>query len=222
MQAIKIKPVANHNGQFLILTGVALLVTTIALSHHFWETIRLPLIFLLLASCVIIFIGAMKKMEPRFSYLMTPEFLEYTHKYGTWRIDWQNIQRVGDIRLAIGIDQKTLPYIGIKLKDHDAMVTAMSKRLASRLPHEQRPLTTAAVQQSLLSFEQAQINFEPYITSGNTTIKGPNAFYMHHASALAMAYGYHLFLPYSSLDRSAEEFISLLRECQTHSASYLK
>ncbi|REL35539.1 DUF2982 domain-containing protein [Thalassotalea euphylliae] len=219
MPEIKIKPIANNHGQFLTLVGVIGLLVTIAISHHFWSELRLVFTLLLLASLVTLFIGLTKRFEPEYSLLISPQGIKFSHKYGGWKLPWTDVLRFDQLNVQVGLDRRILPYIGIRLSNCDSLVESITPRLASRLPHEQRPLLTMAITQSLLTIEQAQINFSPY-KHHDDLLKGPIALYMHHTQALAKAYGYHVYLPLSALDRSGEEFIQLLKQCQAHRHQY--
>ncbi|WP_448213922.1 DUF2982 domain-containing protein [Colwellia sp. MEBiC06753] len=220
MPEIKIKAIARNHSQFLMVLGTISLILTIALSHHFWQEFRLALIFMLLVSIVIIFIGYIKRLEPDFSYTLTPEAIHYRHKYGNWTIAWRDIRRIGPVKVNTGFYQQQLPYIGIKLNEFSSLFSAVSPRLASRLPHEQRPLLTMAVSQQLIPLAQAQINFMPFKPVNQRPIKGPVAMFLHHTKALETAYGYHLFLPVSSMDRSIDEFLALLNGCKHYQFNY--
>ncbi|NMP31565.1 DUF2982 domain-containing protein [Thalassotalea sp. M1531] len=216
MPEIKIKPFANYHGRFLLVAGIALLCISIALSHHYWHALRLVLILVILVSIVLIFIGIAKRLEPEFSFHLTPTALSYFHKYGHWQISWQNIQRVGNVKLSSSVNHQVLPYIGIKLKNSEVLAKNISLRLANRLPHEQRPLATLAISSELLTIEQAQVNFAPYRLSDGSKLNGPKALLFHHIDALEKAFGYHLFLPASSLDRPLDDFLTLLNQCNSH------
>ncbi len=220
MSVIKIKPMSGNHGQFLMFIGLVSLLVTIALSHQWWAEIKLVLMFLGVVSVVCFFIGLVKKLEPEYSLLLTKEGIEYQHKYGKWQVQWLDIQRIGNVSITVGLDKRTLPYVGIKLKNELPLVNSLSRRLASRLPHEQRPLTTAAVIQNQLTIEQAQINFTPFVTSDKQELKGPIAFCMHHVHALSVAYGYHIFIPASALDRPVDDFINLLKDCKRHTEQH--
>lgn len=220
MSAIKIKAIAKHHNLFLMTIGISLLMLVLAVSAHLWQEYRLVLMFCALTSLVIFFVGVVKRLEPHYSVVLSKESICYQHKYGNWTIEWKNIQRIGEVLIDIGIEKRQLPYVGIKLKSEMAISDSISLRLASRLPHEQRPLTTIAITQSLTTLEKAQISFEPYKLASNESIKGPKAFFMHHTNMLQHAYGYHLFLPASALDRGIADFITLLRECKSHADTY--
>ncbi|REL26864.1 DUF2982 domain-containing protein [Thalassotalea euphylliae] len=219
MPEIKIRPVANNHGQFLTFLGVIGVLISIAVSHHFWAEFRMVIALLLLASLVTFFIGFAKRLEPEHSFSITPQGITFQHKYGSWKLPWSDILRFEQLNVQVGLDRRPLPYIGVRLGSCDNLINSITPRLASRLPHEQRPLLTMAITQSLLTIEQAQINFSPY-KHNDKLIKGPIALYMHHTQALSTAYGYHIYLPLSALDRSADDFIQLLKQCQAHRHDY--
>jgi len=220
MPEIKIKPIANFHSQFLLISGIVLMSFCLLLSTHFWVQIKLVLIFMILVAIMLILLGIVKKLEPTYSFYLSPKKLKFCHKYGEWQINWDNIQRIGEVRLHNGVEHSQLPYVGISVKSIEPVVDTLSLRLASRLPHEQRPLLLAAVTHSLLPLEQAQLNFSCYKFNNQNILNGPLALFLHHTDTLKLAYGYHLYLPVSCLDRSSKEFISLLRQCILHHTKY--
>ena len=97
---------------------------------------------------------------------------------------------------------------------------AINPGLANRLIHEQRPLITFAVMNQLLLLEQVQLNFEPYELPSGENVKGPIAAFLHHTEVLQAAYGYHLYIPDTAIDRELSEFIRLLKQCKSASLDY--
>ncbi len=129
-------------------------------------------------------------------------------------------QRIALVKESYGITQLHLPYIGIKLVNFSELAKQISPRLANRLIHEQRPLIAMAIKLQLLNFEQSQLNFEPYILSCGKEVKGPLAAFLHHSAVLYRAFGYHLYIPESALDRELSEFEQLLTQCKSSSEQY--
>jgi len=220
MSEIKIKPIANFHGLFLITLGSTLLVITILLANDLssdqLSQYKLILLLFTLVSLVVLFIGVVKKIEPNHAYVLTKDMFNYQHKYGHCQIKWKDIQSFNSVKLHQGLELKELPYIGIKLKPEALLQDMISPRLASRLIHEQRPLTVSAISHELVTFEQAQINFSPYKGCGKE-IKGPISAFMYHSDMLKQAFGFHFYLPVSSYDRPIDEFLQLLNDCLRHS-----
>jgi hypothetical protein len=171
------------------------------------------LLLLLLASLLIIFFGILKINEPQYSFILTRQWLTHIHRYGQWRISWQNILRIDQINLTQGIEQLTLPYLGIKLKQLTAISEHISPRLANRLLHEQRELVMLCLQLKLIDYQQSHINFSPFALN-NTMVSGPLAAWLHRSELLHQVLGFHLYIPCSALDRDSLDFIRLLRQCQ--------
>jgi hypothetical protein len=208
-KTIKIKAVARHHGMFITLMGcIALLVVTL-LCNHFWLQARFPLIFMLLACFVTIFIGLLKLAEPKHSLLVAPETLTFNHRHGSWQFNWQQISNIHCVTNTVGIVKEELNYVGIKLISIDLIAENISLRLANRMIHEQKPLLQYCIKQQLISFEQGILNFEPYVLRNGVVLKGPLAAFMHHSEILHQALGAHLFISASNLNGSINDFVVL-------------
>ena len=114
---ITIKAKARHHGIFLMLVASLLALFTLLLSQIYWHQYRLVLIFLYLTALVIFITGVTKKLEPFFSFNISPQTIKYNHKYGHWQITCQQIQRIAIVQETSGLAQIELPYIGIELKN---------------------------------------------------------------------------------------------------------
>ncbi|WP_413693719.1 DUF2982 domain-containing protein [Psychromonas sp. KJ10-2] len=161
---------------------------------------------------MIAFIGFLKYIEPETSFFITPEMIKYCHLNGKWSLRWQDIIRFGEIKADVRGQHTQLPYLGIKLNNLDHLAKNISPRLANKLIHEQQELIVLAIINKEISAEEDLINFEPY-TLNDVVYKGPIAAWLHRSEQLAKAYGYHLYLPESSLDRDINQFLRLLKEC---------
>ncbi len=217
---INIKAQANHHAIFLLLVGFILLLLTLLVSQYYWQPFRLVLIFVLLVALVVIITGLAKYLQPQFSYHITPEKLKYQHIYGHWQLTWQQIQAINPIREVCGLTPINLTYIGIRLVNLETLAQQISPRLANRLIHEQQPLLKFAFVQQLLSLEQIQLNFTPFILQSGLQISGPIAAFLHHCDSLHSALGYHLYLPETSMDRELNDFHQLLKQCHNASQYY--
>jgi len=215
-QRISIKAHTTKHAVFLMLLGVVIALVTLLVSQWYWRDYQLVLIFCFLTALVFFITGVAKKSEPKHSIILTPDILCYQHRYGQWQVQWPSINKITLLRETTGLAQVLLPYIGIQLASLDALAPHISARLANRLIHEQKPLISLAIQQGYITMEQGIISFEPYILSCGKTIKGPIAAFLHHSNCLHQAFGCHLFLPASSMDREVADFHSLLQQCLTH------
>ena len=217
---INIKAKANQHAVFLMLLAVVIFIITLIVSQHYWRSYRLILVFIYLLALVIMFTGLLKRSEPRVSFQLTPQRIQYHHRHGNWTLNWQQIQNINTIKEVVGLTTVTLPYVGIRLKSVDALAEQISPRLANRLIHEQRPLLSFSVMQHLLSLEETQLNFNPFTLESGKIIKGPLAAFLHHCQILHKGLGYHLYIPESSTDREIDAFCQLLKQCQHYCANY--
>jgi len=217
---INIKAKANQHAVFLMLLAVVIFIITLMVSQHYWRSHRLILVFIYLLTLVIMFTGLLKRSEPRVSFQLTPQRIQYHHRHGNWTLNWQQIQNINTIKEVVGLTTVALPYIGIQLKSVDALAEQISPRLANRLIHEQRPLLSFSVKQHLLSLEETQLNFNPFTLESGKIIKGPLAAFLHHCQVLHKGLGYHLYIPESSTDREIDAFCQLLKQCQHYCANY--
>ncbi|WP_019614291.1 DUF2982 domain-containing protein [Psychromonas ossibalaenae] len=211
-KVIKVRPKSKRNEQFLVCLGGVLLIFSMIFDLLVWDLSQIQLILLSLACLLVSFIGVVKILEPQISYFIYPEKIVYVHRSGYWLLPWQDILRVGDVKADIEGEHKELPYLGIKLKNLENIAQNISPRLANKLLHEQQELLNLAAKNEEITFDDCLVNFDPYVLN-DVTYQGPVAAWLHRSEQLATAYGYHLFLPDSSLDRDMSDFLSLLKEC---------
>tara|TARA_R110000744_G_scaffold136954_3_gene247280 strand:- start:1172 stop:1852 length:681 start_codon:yes stop_codon:yes gene_type:complete len=215
-KTIKIKAIARHHGLFITLTGVIALLIVAWLCSHYWQQARFPLLFMVLACIVTIFIGLLKLAEPAYSLIVAPETLTFHHRHGRWQFNWQQIRNIHSVTNTVGITRDELNYVGIKLSSIDTIANSISLRLANRMIHEQKPLIHYCIKQQLITFEQGILNFEPYILRDGTVIKGPLAAFLHHSEVLHQALGAHLFIAASNLNGSINDFVFLANNYLSH------
>jgi hypothetical protein len=219
---INIKAQANHHAAFLIVLGIALFFVVLILAQWYWRQYQLVMIFAYLTTLLTVFTGLVKRLEPRFSFTLSPNKMTYHHRYGQWKLQWLQIKRIAIVKETAGLESLALPYIGLKLNDFEEILGNISPRLANRITHEQKPLISFAIRYNLMKLEQGVIRFEPYKLSSGEQVRGPLAAFLYHSEALHNAFGYHLFIPATSTDRELESFCQLLKSCQLSSANYLK
>jgi len=206
---IKIKAIARHHGLFITLTGFISLLLVAWLCSYYWQQARFPLMFMVLTCLVTIFIGLLKLAEPAYSLIITTESLTFHHRYGRWQFSWPQNRTIHSVTNTVGITREELNYVGIKLNSIDSIVNNISLRLANRMIHEQKPLIHYCLKQQLITFEQAILNFDPYILKDGTVIKGPLAAFLHHSEVLDHALGAHLFIAANNLNASTDDFVLL-------------
>jgi hypothetical protein len=208
-KTVYIKAIARHHGMFITLMGFIALFMVTLLCSYYWLQARLPLMFLLLACFITIFIGLLKLAEPKHSLIVAPKTLIFHHRHGFWQFNWQQISNIHCVTNTVGIAREELNYVGIKLISIDSIAVNTSLRLANRMIHEQKPLLQYCIKQQLITFDQGILNFEPYVLSNGAVIKGPLAAFMHHSEVLHQALGAHLFIATSNLNGSISDFVVL-------------
>lgn len=93
---------------------------------------------LTLAAC---YVGLVKLDEPPVQLSVDEQGITYHHKRGHWLIRWQDMELVQQIE----INGVAVNWIGFRLRDYDALLTALPLRLAVHLLMEQRTLLVAAM-----------------------------------------------------------------------------
>ncbi|XQW85065.1 DUF2982 domain-containing protein [Thalassotalea piscium] len=211
---------ANRHGLSLTFASSLALLLLLTIGQHFWQSAKLPLIFLVLSSLVTLVIGVVKLIEPQFSFKLTPKSLTFIHRKGIWSLPWSVIRNVRPVKNVSGIDMEELDYIGIAITNINEIASRIPPRLANHLIHEQRPILLYCVSRNLLTIEEIVINFDVFIL-GQNKLKGPIAGFLHQCALLHGIFGAHLFIPNTCIDRSMEEFSKLLRECKKYHQHYL-
>jgi hypothetical protein len=212
---IKVHPNSKSNARTCVWAGCILIFIFWLISLFLWQAYKIQLILLICASLIIAFIGVLKYLEPETSFFITPEMIVYCHLNGKWKLPWQDIIRFGQVKGLVRGEHTELPYLGIKLNKLDHIAKTISPRLANKLIHEQQELLVLAIVNKELSTEVDLINFEPYKLN-EVIYKGPIAAWLHRSEQLATVYGYHLYLPESSLDRDLNHFLNLLKKCHNY------
>ncbi len=220
LPVINIKAQSNHHAIFLMLTALIIAVSTFFISQGYWRQFQLVIIFIYLCALVILITGLAKYLEPEYSLCLSPNGIKYQHRYGQWKIDWLQVQRIALINETFGLTNIQLPYIGIRLTQLSSLAAHISPRLANRLIHEQKPLLAFAIKMDLLTIEQSIVNFDAFVLPSGERLKGPLAAFLHHCTVLHTALGYHLFLPETAIDRDLNEFCILLNQCKKSAAEY--
>ena len=221
LPVINIRAHTNKHALFLISLGMVVFFIVLLISQFYWREYQSILIFCHLTTFIITLSGIVKRLEPHFSFTLSPEKIIYHHRYGQWQLDWHQIKRVAIVKETVGLETIELPYIGIRLSNIELLTKQISPRLANRLLHEQKTLMSFAILHNLMSFSEGIIHFEPYKLSNKESISGPLAAFLYHCRTLESAFGYHLFLPETSIDRDITSFCTLLMQCKNSSSDYL-
>ncbi|MCL1131381.1 DUF2982 domain-containing protein [Shewanella sairae] len=210
-KTVLVKPVIKRNGITLTLLGFIALIIGIAFFLNGSHLFAVGIVFFALGAISTV-LGISKLIEPEVTIKLTAEGLTYFHRRGQLFVSWNNIQRFDQPRVVNGLDMISLPYIGIKLKLIAPILDSISLRLAAGLLTEQRPLLmTASTQDEDLSTLENQMSaeFTPFIEEGDR-YKGVLAMFGHRTRLLGSHLGYHIYISTDALDRSGDEFISLL------------
>ena len=210
-----IKAASKSNGMTTMAIGIAGAVLSLVLLGLLPATLKLSVIFILSASIVAMLIGWFKIREPQHSVVLTRKRVEYHHRKGAWFLDWDNIVRIDSPRIQRGLDLDELELVGIRLNDYGPLLESITPRLATNLLMEQRPLllhhdscnTGSCYSASLIENDQFKLPDGKVIT-------GIKAMFANRMVNLRNQLGYDLFIATTELDRSKEEFIELLRQCQ--------
>jgi hypothetical protein len=214
---IKIKPIIKHHGLFICLVSIFCLIVLVIISQFIWLQAKLPLMFLISFSAVMLFLGICKLLEPKYSLLLTPDLCRYQHKKGHWQLPWHEIKAINTVTNTRGINLEQLAYVGVTLHNIDTLIASITPRLANQLIHEQKPLLAYCLSAGLITQQQATLNFEWYTSSKGEKLFGPTAGFLHQCHVLHDALGAHLFIAQINIDRSIEECVELLKRCKASS-----
>lgn len=183
-------------------------------------------IFLTSASFVALLIAWVKYREPQFSFLLSRTSILYRHRYGEWRLSWDNIQRVDVPKVTSGIEHVPLDMVAIKIKDYSVFLNEVSPRLMSNTLMEQRsllfhdmPASKDCATGSCHSDDMLEHDY--FKDTNGIEYKGMQAMFGNRMAKLRARLGYDIFVAGSELDRPELEFVELLRQCQQRVLSTL-
>lgn len=216
---INICPKTKRNRLFLLCIALLLLTVSSLLNYYFWAIFKIQLTLFFFSGFIVLLIAILKYVEPNVSYALTPKNLQYKHRSGGLTISWDNIVRIDKVYAHVDSQPRYLPYIGLKLSNIEVIGHSISPRLANKLLHEQQELIHLAIRNGDLTKANGIINFDEY-SVGNSTFKGPIAAWLHRCEQLLEAYGFQVFLPEDSFDRSLDESLLLLKQCLQSSKNY--
>jgi hypothetical protein len=214
---IQIRATSKRNGLTSIMIGSGVLVVASILLMFLPKHLYLIGIFGVSAAIVTLLIGWFKIREPNYSLELSRSSICYRHRNGSWTVDWDNVLRVDTPKISSGLEQKTLSMVGIKLKDYTPLLANISPRLATNMLLEQRPLLLQSNSCSSGNcYNATLIEDDHYTLPDGSTIKGIPAMLGNRMRKLRESLGYDLFISAAELDREAEDFVELLRQCQSH------
>lgn len=214
---IQIRASSKRNGFTSLLIGCVAMLVAVLLLALLPRDFYLIGIFTVSGAIVALLIGWFKLREPPHSLELSRSSILYMHRNGSWSVDWDNVLRIDTPKIATGIDQKSLSMVGIKLKDYAPLLANISPRLATNLLLEQRPLL---LQKNACNsgncYSATMIEDDLFKLPDGSVVKGIPAMLGNRMQKLRELLGYDLFISAAELDRDAEEFVALLRQCQSH------
>ncbi len=217
VEPIFIRAASKSNGITSVVLGCIGLVTSALWLAFLPEWLFLAGIFLTSAALVCLLVGYFKIREPDYSVEIAKDFITYRHRLGSWRIHWDNLQRVDCPRVRHGLDHVPLETVGFKLKSYTDFLHTISPRLATHLLMEQRPLLMQNTEGNCASgscYEQSMFDDRQYVMEEGTVIRGIKAMLAHRMVELRKRLGYDIFIASSELDRDAGEFAAFISQCQ--------
>ncbi|WP_343841474.1 DUF2982 domain-containing protein [Bowmanella denitrificans] len=214
-EVIHIRAGAKRNGFSLCLFGLLGLLLSALWLSFLPDWLKLAGIFLTSASLVTILVGWLKVREPVHSFELSRTSLKYLHRFGSWQIEWHNIQRVGVPRVRRGLEHQNMELVGIRIKDYEPLLNNLSPRLASNILMQQRPLLLQGEDcPSGQCYSETLLENDRYRAPGGREYTGILAMFAHRMTRIREVLGYDLFVYGSELDRSESDFVALLKACQ--------
>jgi hypothetical protein len=213
---ILIRGVSSHNGMTTILVGVVALVVGSLGINLLPELFFLAAILIIVVGIIALVMGYFKIREPKYSLEISKQGVVYHHRLGKWSMDWQNIQRIDVPRVHMGLEHVDLEMVGFKLKEPEAFLPNISLRLISHLLMEQRPLITQIERSSCATgkcYGDDMMEDTKYKMKNAEIITGVIAMFANRMRKLQEGLGYDVFISVNELDRSAQAFVQLMREC---------
>ena len=215
--AIFIKSSAATNGMTTMIIGGVVALVGFAVIKLLPPLFFLVGILFLSGSIVAFVMGYYKIKEPKYSLAITKESITYHHRRGTWQIPWENIQRVDVPRIHRGLEHIDLEMVGFRLRDPEAFLSRISPRLITHLLMEQKPLVAQFLLSDCNTGQCAGddiIEDVKYKCVDGSMLTGVSAMFANRMRKLQAGLGYDIYLSVNELDRDAQAFVNLLRQCQ--------
>jgi hypothetical protein len=210
---VKIRPSANrYSIEFMLVGGIGLIVIMLFVSLRS-TPISIVEIFLCAAAIMSIWLGFLKSQEPFYSLLIDSKGICYVHRYGSWSLTHENFHSCGIPSVTQGLEILELNAVGIKLKDIDEFLQALSPRLAGKLLIEQRYIFLQVVKTHCKNGNcPSEWLIEPskYRSASGHVYTGLIAMFANRMHNLKTLTGYDLLLPGNVLDRDIWHFSTLL------------
>lgn len=218
---IQIRSISKRNVVVSAFSGVVGLCFGTLLLMWLPKNYYLAGIFMISLALVMSLIAWVKYREPTYSFILTKNEIIYQCRHGKWQLNWANIQRIDIPKASVqGINQD-LEMIAVKLKDYTNFLDTVSPRLMSNILMQQRPLLShelSAKDNSSCSTGQCLgddlLEDDYYKMSNGAEYHGMQAMFANRMVKLRERLGYDIFVAASELDRTEQEFVTLLKQCQ--------
>jgi hypothetical protein len=215
-QTIRIKAASKGNGlTSLLVGGVAIIVGFILLGMVPQQFVLVAIAFIAVGIIGLV-IGFFKLKEPEHSLIINPVGIRYHHRYGTWFIPWDNIQRIDTPRVTRGLEQVDLSMVGFRIKSYSPLFADISQRLMTNLLMEQRPLlmqnTDPSCQTGQCPSSDLMEEQKHKLPEGDI-LTGVQGMFANRMQKLRDRLGYDIYVNGAELDRTADEFVALVRAC---------
>lgn len=165
---------------------------------------------------IAVVIGFFKIKEPEHSLVINPNGIQYHHRNGQWFIPWDNIQRIDCPRVTKGLSQVDLQMVGIRIKSYPDFLSVISQRLMTNTLMEQRPLLMQNMDDSCQTGQCPSndlIEEAKYKLADGQILTGVKGMFANRMHKLRDRLGYDVYINEAELDRSANDFVILLRNC---------
>jgi hypothetical protein len=218
---IQIRSIAKKNVLVSLISGLVGLCLGSLLMALLPQNYYLVGILFISLGCVMLIIAWAKFREPTYSFVMSKSQITYQSRHGKWLLNWNNIQRVDIPRINTGAVNQDLNMIAFKLKDYSTFLANISPRLMTNLLTEQRPLLFHQ-----LSTDNNQdcssgqclgddlLEDDYYKEANGQEYRGIQGMFANRMNKLRQRLGYDIFVASTDLDRSEQEFVALLKQCQ--------
>ncbi|OAN18202.1 hypothetical protein A3K86_04705 [Photobacterium jeanii] len=224
MNTCHIKPPNNQPGVYWFALSLAIILA-IGIVSVVVPTINNVALSILLLFSVTFCIIAFKQMHaPSLSFTLTFMHWQYHSAEGGWSIRWHNIQKLGVAEIANREGwYRTLPWVGVRLKDYDEFLLSVCPRVASKMLIDQRGLLLLAYKQtdnSPHAIEDMLFDDSHYTTHNGVVLKGLIAMLANRMRYNRELLGYDFFVSDDLFDRPVSDFVGLARRYLAQAQSY--
>ena len=215
-QTIRIRAASKGNGLTSLLAGLVAIILGFVLLGIVPEQFVLVAIACIAIGIIALVIGFFKLKEPEHSLIINPDGIKYHHRYGTWFITWENIHRIDTPRVTRGLEQVDLSMVGFRIKSYTPLFGHISQRLMTNLLMEQRPLLMQNTDPSCKTGQCPSsdlIENQKHKLPEGDILTGVQGMFANQMQKLRDRLGYDIYVNEAELDRTADEFVILVRAC---------